>query len=334
MRVRIVLPLSVLCLSLSVALWMTARISAQTLTPTPSPTPPVIVFSANGQPSEMYSDLYGVYRLYLNSDFNHPLTDRDRHYLQPRWSPDGTRIVYTVTQVDENAGFNNTFAGSAIEIMDADGSNVQALTAGNGEYAPTWSPDGATIAYASVVDNGIYLMDADGENQRLIYEGVEVKSLDFSPDGDELLVAARLEENGLTQPYILNLEDMTLRPLLEDDISVWDAAWSPDGATIALATTMDGIVLFDMTVQTTEPVTFTGFWTFALEDAFNVSDLAWSPDGTQLAFIIQSWRLEVAISTPVPIDRVGAQLAVVDLATGNLDILTYGFSNADPDWRP
>lgn len=334
MRVRIVLPLSVLCLSLSVALWMTAQLSAQTLTPTPSPTPPVIVFSANGQPSEMYSDLHGVYRLYLNSDFNHPLTDRDRHYLQPRWSPDGTRIVYTVTQVDENASFNNTFAGSAIEIMDADGSNVKALTAGNGEYAPTWSPDGETIAYASVVDGGIYLMDADGENQRLIYDGVEVKSLDFSPDGDELLVAARLEENGLTQPYILNLENMTLRPLLEDDISVWDAAWSPDGETIALATTMDGIVLFDMTGQTTEPVTFTGFWTFALEDAFNVSDLAWSPDGTQLAFIIQSWRLEVAISTPVPIDRVGAQLAVVDLATGNLDILTYGFSNADPDWRP
>lgn len=333
MRVRILLLFS-FSLFVLAALWTTAHTIAYTtptIMPTVSPTAPVIVFSANGQPSEMYSDLYGVYRLYLNTDLNHPLTDRDRHYRQPRWSPDGRHIVYTVTEIMEDTSSRE----SKIEIMDANGSNIQGLTAGNGEFAPTWSPNGETIAYASHSDNAIYLMDANGSNQRMIRDGVEVSSLDFSPDGEELVVAARLGDDELFQPYILSVDGETLHPLLDEEIYIWDAAWSPDGETIALATSSEGIMLTDVNGQTREPLRFNGLWSFITDNnVYHVSDLAWSPDGTQLAFILQSHELQKAVSTPVPYERVGPQLAIVDLDSSELRLLTYGFSNNSPDWRP
>lgn len=37
---------------------------------------------------------------------------------------------------------------------------------------------------------------------------------------------------------------------------------------------------------------------------------------------------------PVPYERIGSQLAVVDIATGEVELITHGFTNVDPDWRP
>src|SRR3954451_17806109 len=85
----------------------------------------------------------------------------------PVWSPDGTRIAF----VRAGEGHTN------IWVMNADGSGQVNLTPGpfatgtpacpdsNGGYgvSPTWSPDGARIAYTS---NGeIMVMNADGSSK-------------------------------------------------------------------------------------------------------------------------------------------------------------------------
>lgn len=59
----------------------------------------------------------------------------------PRWSPDGTQIVYTEERI-------NTFTGSIIRVMNADGSAQRTLadTPGNDQY-PDWSPDGGSVVF-------------------------------------------------------------------------------------------------------------------------------------------------------------------------------------------
>lgn len=76
----------------------------------------------------------------------------------PRFSPDGTRILFGSTRDSGN---------SQIYVMNADGSNQTRLTS-NGfvDIEPMWSPDGTQIAFVSNRDGDyeIYVMNADGSN--------------------------------------------------------------------------------------------------------------------------------------------------------------------------
>jgi hypothetical protein len=76
----------------------------------------------------------------------------------PDWSPDATRIVFVSTRQIEGG----TVTRRRLWIMDADGSDVTLFTAPFGPNAgttvqdehPSWSPDGASIAFARSHQNG------------------------------------------------------------------------------------------------------------------------------------------------------------------------------------
>jgi len=91
-------------------------------------------------------------------------------FLQPTWSPRGSRIAFVVDDVKT--------AGYAIYVMKPDGTQATRLQAGHG---PVWSPDGSTIAYR---DRGDEVMRADGSNVRqwrACWCGIS-----FSPGGSRL----------------------------------------------------------------------------------------------------------------------------------------------------
>ena len=69
----------------------------------------------------------------------------------PRWSPDGSRIVFT-----SGRGGN-----SNIYVMSADGTDVVRLTGPpTSDGDADWSPDGSKIVFNRSTD--IYVMNADG----------------------------------------------------------------------------------------------------------------------------------------------------------------------------
>ena len=74
---------------------------------------------------------------------------------RPAWSPDGEWIVFTRSEDD---GHNIT--ASDLYVVHPDGSDLTRLTetAGRLEMNPSWSPDGARIAYDDLADGIIYVL--------------------------------------------------------------------------------------------------------------------------------------------------------------------------------
>jgi Tol biopolymer transport system component len=76
--------------------------------------------------------------------------------LEPRFSPDGRKVVFTSGRSGEHE----------IWVADADGANPQQITRGPGDQgSPNWSPDGHRIAFDSRGEDGhihIWTIEVDG----------------------------------------------------------------------------------------------------------------------------------------------------------------------------
>jgi Tol biopolymer transport system component len=76
----------------------------------------------------------------------------------PKWSPDGSQILYIVS----GSGFSNIYR------MNSDGSDQNSVSTDPATYdtTPSWSTDGKSIVFASDRGDGyhLYFMNADGSN--------------------------------------------------------------------------------------------------------------------------------------------------------------------------
>ena len=83
-----------------------------------------------------------------------------RRVADPRVSPDGKRVAYTIGDVN----FDANKIVTQIYVMSIDGSGTKQLTSGaSSATAPRWSPDGKKIAFTT--GGQIWLMDNDGDNK-------------------------------------------------------------------------------------------------------------------------------------------------------------------------
>src|SRR5882672_1709117 len=227
----------------------------------------------------------------------------------PRISPDGARVVYTVseTKMEKDKEWKNV---SQIWVAAITGEKPRQYTRGEkSATAPEWSPDGAMIAFLSDREKDgerqVWMMMADaGEAWAVTSHKGGVGGFRFSPDGKQLLLSAadqpsKDEEDRkkvkddtmvidrdmkMTHLWLWNIDKKEEKRLTEGDFTVSDPQWSPDGTRISY-TTRPTPKADDGSFGKVWIMTIAGGGKKKLEESAGSSDLArWSPDGNWIAY--------------------------------------------------
>lgn len=172
--------------------------------------------------------------------YRHPYSHRSLRHLS--WSGDGTRLAF---------GSHGFGLGERIYTVSADGGAPREVPGTQFGFAPVFSPDGGTIAFArrlfrersdgtAYVSTSIWLIDLRGGQPRQLTpwrDGLLLSPSSFSPDGTRLL-AEQAEELGKRFPAIVSvpLDGGPLSLLVENGV---EPAYSPDGTAIAFVRPRD-----------------------------------------------------------------------------------------------
>lgn len=174
------------------------------------------------------SFLPGIPQLYVDGT---RLTRDNREYRGAAFSPDGAQICASV----------DMGAQSDLVLLDPKtGAILKNLTNSPwNEVSPSWSPDGALIAFVSDRSGSpqVHVMARDGSNERrLTMLGAYNVSPRFGPNGR--IVFAGLDE-GRSDIFIVDL-DHNITRLTQDQGNNKDPSWSPDGRYIVFISDRDG----------------------------------------------------------------------------------------------
>lgn len=137
----------------------------------------------------------------------------------PKWSPDGTRLIYHARRDDDYD----------IYTCDADGDNEQAITsASTGEIVPVWSSDGSQIVFVEVegdLNHTICIVDSNGTNLRRLTDGGSPK---WSPDGSVIAFHSGPAEEW--EVYIINTDGTNRRQVTDSPsgITAINPVWRPE----------------------------------------------------------------------------------------------------------
>jgi serine/threonine-protein kinase len=232
-----------------------------------------------------------------------PLNVPPKIYLNPRLSPDGSRLV---VQAIENGG-------SDIWVYDLSGNTqIRRLTLGGTNTNPTWTPDGERVTFASDRDGttSIHWQPADGsgvaEQMTTAEKGTAQWPESWSPDGKTLALGdTRGDRMGV---WTLSLENGTNTPeVFADEVNSaqWDSTFSPDGRWLAYSSYESGA--FQVYVQ---PFPKTGAKHRITQDGGSFP--LWSPDGKEL-FYLNGGRLMGMDITTEPAFAFGNEQALLGI---------------------
>ncbi len=216
-----------------------------------------------------------IVRMDVDGQAMKELTGEGALEMSPRWSADGSQIVYTsyasgypdVYTLDLRGGsrkrvahyeglnaFGDLHPGGNLLVLtmsssgdpeiytkDLSSGKIRRLTRNKAtDTSPAWSPDGSRVAFVSDRTGGpqVYVMNADGSSPKQVtVRGSYNTAPEWSPDGTRIAYCA-LRPDGF-QIQVVDLESREVTTVTEGG-GCEDPCWSPDGRSILYSRSAGG----------------------------------------------------------------------------------------------
>jgi TolB protein len=203
-------------------------------------------------------------------------------------------------------------------VADADGADARViLESRQPVMSPAWSPDGQWLAYVSFENkhSSIFVQQVSSGERRLVSARVGINGAPaWSPDGHKLLVTLG-GSGGNPNLYVLDLASQQVTRLTDGPAIDTEGAWAADGQSVYFTSDRSGgPQIYRIGLEPgAKPrrITFGG--------SYNARPRL-SPDGTQLVMVTQ--------------DGPNYRIAVQDLASSTVRILSHGRLDASPSFAP
>ncbi|MEQ7873884.1 Tol-Pal system beta propeller repeat protein TolB [Sphingomonas sp. ASV193] len=234
------------------------------------------------------------------------LTGGNRTVITPRFSPDGSQLVYT------------SYIGRKprVILLNTDNLTERLLIPGDHiSFAPRFSPDGRQVVF-SMAQNGntdLYSVSlSGGAPRRLTVTPGADTAASYSPDGRKIVFES--DRSGTQQLYVMNADGSDQRRISFGGGRYASPAWSPKGDLIAFTKIGAGFRIGVMSPS--------GGGEKLLTDAWDDEQPSWAPNGQFVMF------------NRISQGSGASRLYAVSVDGGDPRLLPTPTGGSDPSWSP